>query len=201
MIVKIDGFFQIFTRKARNIMVIIGICGKKFSGKDTMADYLVSRYGFTKMTYADGLKKACRELFMFSEEQCSSPRLKEVTDPRWGISPRTAFQMVGTDWVRKQFRQDFWVQRMRFHLEEEIRKNPSVRIVISDVRFENEKDLLQEKNGFVCGVHRFSRHQDNHESETGTDGFFPTLFLLDNNGTVQEFYEKIDDYLMENIFV
>jgi hypothetical protein len=183
-------------------MILIGICGKKFSGKDTMADYLVSRYGFKKMAYADGLKKACRELFMFSEEQCSNPRLKEVTDPRWGISPRTAFQMVGTDWVRHQFRRDFWVQRMRVHLEEEIRKDPSVRIVVSDVRFENEKDLLQEKNGVVCGVHRSSnRHHDTHESETGTDSFFDTLFPLHNNGTVQEFYEKIDDYLMENIFV
>jgi hypothetical protein len=40
----------------RNILIFIskmifGICGFKSSGKDTIADYLVSRYGFKKLSF------------------------------------------------------------------------------------------------------------------------------------------------------
>jgi len=175
-------------------MILIGVCGKKYSGKDTMADYLVSRYGFQKRSFAGPLKDACRHLFHFSEAQCHDPRQKDVVDPRWNISPRQAFQMVGTDWVRRQFHRNFWVERMRFEL---MGFGPKDRVVLCDVRFENEKDLVLELGGSMWGIQRPSlRHRkDEHESEMSMDSFFASLPLLENNGSVQEFYSKIDAYI------
>jgi hypothetical protein len=176
-------------------MILLGLCGKKYSGKDTMADYLVEYHGFQKMSFAAPLKEACRHLFFFSEEQCHDPRRKDVVDRRWNISPRQAFQMVGTDWIRNQFHSHFWVERMRFELEE---CSPESRIVVSDVRFENEKDFVVELGGHVCGIHRPSlsaSRTDLHESEINMDSFFVNLPLLSNDSSLDDFYRKIDAYL------
>ena len=71
-------------------MVLIGIVGKKYSGKDTAADYLVANHNFTKMAFADPVKKVAKELFNFNDEQLYG-NLKEATDERWGISPQRSF--------------------------------------------------------------------------------------------------------------
>ncbi len=42
--------------------MIIGIFGKKGHGKDTIADYLVDNYNFHKLSYAEPIKKICREI-------------------------------------------------------------------------------------------------------------------------------------------
>ena len=74
-------------------MVLIGIIGKKYSGKDTAADYLVTNHNFTKMAFADPVKKITKELFNFNNEQLYG-NLKETVDERWGISPREAFRRL-----------------------------------------------------------------------------------------------------------
>jgi len=175
-------------------MILVGLCGKKFAGKDTMADYLVAHHGFYKKSFAGPLKEACRHLFLLSDNQCHNPRFKDVIDPRWNVSPRALFQIVGTDWVRNQFHTNFWVERMRHELAT---VPPGIRIVISDVRFENEKNLVLDYGGHVCGLERvpcFGR-KDAHESETNMDSFFDSLHVLHNNSSVEQFYKKIDTYL------
>jgi len=179
-------------------MILIGICGKKYAGKDTMADYLVQHYGFQKKSFAGPLKEACRHLFLFSDAQCHNPRYKDVVDPRWNLSPRQAFQLVGTDWVRNQFHKNFWVERMRYELDA---MDKNARIVIPDVRFENEKNVVLEWGGHVCGIDRAHGHpRDFHESETHMDSFFDSLYLLENKRSVDDFYQKIDTYLNNIVF-
>lgn len=50
--------------------MILAIGGKLESGKDTFADYLVKNYKFTKLAFADNLKRCCMEAFGLSYEQC-----------------------------------------------------------------------------------------------------------------------------------
>jgi hypothetical protein len=119
-----------------------------------------------------------------------------VVDPRWNLSPRGAFQMVGTDWIRQRFHEHFWVERMRFELMGCLDTN--TRIVISDVRFENEKDLVLELGGVVWGISRRSTRyhkEDRHESETNMDSFFASLPYIENDGGVDDLYTKTDTYL------
>ena len=44
-------------------MVLLGIMGKKGSGKDTVSDYLVSHYGYKKMAFADPIKQMAQIIF------------------------------------------------------------------------------------------------------------------------------------------
>lgn len=66
---------------------IIGVAGNAGSGKDTVADHLVKNHGFVKVALADPLKRICREVFNFSEEQLWGPSEKRnEPDKRY---PRT----------------------------------------------------------------------------------------------------------------
>lgn len=47
--------------------VLIGITGKKQNGKSTIAYYLQEYYGFTLVSFADSLKRACNDIFKFSD--------------------------------------------------------------------------------------------------------------------------------------
>jgi hypothetical protein len=82
---------------------IIAICGSKRSGKDVLAKYIVATRGFKKLSFAEPLKKAVRELFNFNDiqvgidEENAVGNEKEIIDERWGISPRKALQFFGTE--------------------------------------------------------------------------------------------------------
>ena len=79
--------------------MLIGICGRKRCGKDTVADYLVKNYNFVKYNFGDQVKLICKLMFDFSDEQINGD-LKDVVDPRWNIKPRDTFQVFGTDFAQ-----------------------------------------------------------------------------------------------------
>lgn len=56
--------------------LILGLSGLAGCGKDYTANVLVERYGFVKVAFADPLKRICREVFDFSEEQLWGPSQK-----------------------------------------------------------------------------------------------------------------------------
>ena len=49
--------------------MIIGIYGKKRSGKDTIANFLCEKYGFIKYGFGDPIKDIAKIMFGFTEEQ------------------------------------------------------------------------------------------------------------------------------------
>lgn len=63
---------------------IVGISGQMNSGKDTAADRLITKFGFTKVALADPIKRYALRVFHFSEEQLwgSSTKRNEL-DPRF----------------------------------------------------------------------------------------------------------------------
>ena len=67
--------------------MIVGICGRAGSGKDTVVDILVRDHGFVKIAIADPLKRVLKDVFDFSDEQLWGPsKLRDAPDPRY---PRT----------------------------------------------------------------------------------------------------------------
>jgi len=115
--------------------MIIGVAGNAGSGKDTVADHLVKHHGFVKVALADPLKRICREVFDFSEEQLWGPSEKrnepdkryprkldelsegiikglqvprEFTHPNAYLTPRHALQQLGTEWGRACY-ENVWV--------------------------------------------------------------------------------------------
>jgi hypothetical protein len=76
--------------------MIVGILGKKRSGKDTTGDYLVANKNFVKYSFANPIKRGAMELFGFTEDQVFGDAKDEI-DPTWGITPRLVLQIMGTE--------------------------------------------------------------------------------------------------------
>jgi hypothetical protein len=179
--------------------MIIGFFGQAESGKDTAADYLVSEFGYTKVAFADVMKRIARDVWDFSAEQLWGPQeLKNKPDPRFPLAdgscltPRRALQVLGTE-VGRNIYQDTWVDyAMRtaaallkggciYHASEGLIEAPtgsvySKGVVISDVRFMNEIKSIHRNHGYVVRLKRegktgiFAGGIKGHASETEMQG-------------------------------
>jgi hypothetical protein len=176
---------------------IIGIIGKKRHGKDTIADYLVSNYGYIKVSFADTLKDVCRIVFGFSDKQLYSDE-KEIIDDIWKILPRELFNFIGTDLMRNEFSkkfphigQDIWI----LSLLNKIKQNPDKKYVIPDIRFPNEYDNIKKLGGMFIKIHRPDiDDNNNYESEKYTD-ILEANFTIINNSTIDNIHKEIDNIL------
>lgn len=52
---------------------IIAISGKAGSGKDTVAEYLVEKHNFTKIAFADPIKRFAKDVFSFNVDELWGP--------------------------------------------------------------------------------------------------------------------------------
>lgn len=142
-------------------MIVVGLSGYAGAGKDAVADILVSDYGFTKMAFADPLKRMLRnldpiighDLYAGCCHECSD--VPEVTEVRfsdaakfgfgdqslkyspWAEEVRALWQKFGTEVFREED-EDYWVGRA----EKSLLETTAERIVFTDVRFENEAEWI-----------------------------------------------------------
>jgi len=168
--------------------IIVGIHGKARSGKSTLAAHLVSIWGFSEYFFAKPLKDALCALFGWDERHTEG-ELKEVEDPQWGLSPRQAMQIIGTDCYREMIDKDFWVKVAKRFMSEApyVDKN---KIVIADIRFENEARFVREEGGLIVHIHRDNRAQvAQHISESGI-GFLPDDLLINNDSDFENVYHQ-----------
>lgn len=177
-------------------MVVIAICGFRRNGKDTIADYIESKYKLKKIRIAGPLKEACKVIFDFSEEAIESDN-KELIDDRYGASPRQIMQFFGTEIMQyeinrviKGFDRDFWIRRTLMECQ-----NNNDKVVISDLRFLHEyKSLKNQYNDqlMVIRVERSHNLTDEHVSEQEFKKI-PVNFIIKNDDDKAKLYEKIDD--------
>jgi dephospho-CoA kinase len=181
-------------------MMIIGVVGHKFSGKDTFADYICLHNGFHKKAFASGLKKVCMAAFHLREDELNDPKKKETTNDFWGKSPRELMQIVGTDLFRNHFDKEIWTKNMYLELKESRCEN----IVVSDVRFENEMQFLLDygkKYGvpvFLVQIVRFEtgKNRDCHSSED-LSWAEKKMEVITNKESKEEFYQKIKGFMQK----
>ena len=181
---------------------IIGITGNKFTGKDTLGKYL-EKYNYKIMCFADPLKEVIRTIFDFNDEQLYG-ELKDTIDTYWNVKPRTIMQFIGTDLFRHQMcnvvpdiKTNIWIKVIKKRILDFWEKNPNQSIVLTDLRFPNEINMIKELNGCVIRIKRtIDKSEDDfvvvHESETYIDTC-QVDFEFDNNGTKEELYKQFDD--------
>lgn len=181
--------------------LIIGITGKKFNGKDTLGKYL-SKYGYKRLAFADPLKKVLNVIFQFNDDQLYGND-KETPDPYWKVSPRSVMQFVGTDLFRHQIKKilpnigdNIWIEVVKRQILEIWKINPKQKIVLTDLRFPNEINLIKELNGVIIRVKRNIDKSDEefivvHESETYIDKL-TVDYDFDNNGTKNDLFAQFD---------
>jgi hypothetical protein len=144
-------------------MFIVGFTGKAGSGKDTAGMALVRQLGFERFAFADPIKAGLNGMFDFNPSRWQDREWKEAPLPVLGISPRKLAQTLGTEWGR-ELDTDFWVKVT----ESLITQSMSNRVVITDVRFDNEALWIRKQGGWVIELIRDKAAAVNeHVSEAG----------------------------------
>jgi hypothetical protein len=185
--------------------MLIGIIGKKRSGKDTSGDYLVKEKNFIKYSFANPIKRGAMELFGFTEDQVFGDA-KDVIDPEWGVTPRVVLQIMGTEIFQydmprhipelQLIGRGFWVKRFK----QWYRENKNLNVVICDVRFQHEVDCILELGGTVWRVERPDLVSgDGHASEKEMDSIKDVTTIIQNDSTLNNLYNKIDLLVSDNV--
>lgn len=172
-------------------MVVIGVVGYKSAGKDTFAEYMQTKRVYVKYAFATPLKKACQTLFLLSEQQLHDPIEKEVIDSRWNLSPRQMFQFLGTDVMRNQIHSDFWLQ----HFLHWYQNHKEQDIIVTDVRFQNEVDIIKQCGGIIIRINR-QISQDDHVSERGISELHGIDYVIENTSSLEDYHHRIDDFFL-----
>jgi hypothetical protein len=143
--------------------LIIGLAGQARVGKDTFADHIVKNYRFIRVGLADPMKRFCREIFSFSDEQLyggmrdhgdiryqrnsrevgSDPELKIVMHDL--LTPRYALQTLGTEWGRNCY-EDVWIE-YGIRIAKELNQTGYCTYTEKEGLVEHEKD-----QGLIGGV-------------------------------------------------
>lgn len=88
--------------------MIIGIAGKKRSGKDTAAK-VFERLGFTHDSFAAPMKRFVQDIVGHELRDEDKEAPMEWLD---GMTPRRMWQTLGTEWGRMMVHPDLWVRSM-----------------------------------------------------------------------------------------
>lgn len=176
--------------------VVIGLTGQAGAGKDTIADYLVQSWGFSKVSFAGPLKDAVSSMFCITKAQMEDRKLKEQVIEQWGKSPRQLNQWLGTEIMRKQFDIDFFLKRMDISIGYEDL------VVVSDVRFDNEAEYIKKKwGGLIWHIEAPSRVQTEMATDAKThsteQGISRSLVdaSVDNDDDFQFTVQQVDNHL------
>lgn len=155
---------------------IIALSGKAGSGKDTVGDYLTTRYGFEKVSFAQYLKSIAKNQFGWDGKK----------DDRG----RELLQKLGH--VVREYDNMFWIRPVISY----IMGNPDKDIVVTDMRYYNELEAL---DGIKATLVRLERDEcykmgdmGRHESEVALDHCKQFHFTITNNGGFDELFKSVD---------
>jgi hypothetical protein len=174
---------------------IIGLGFKARSGKDTVAGILEKRFGFHRLAFADPLKAAARELFGLDLSQLHGER-KEVQDEFWGVTPRNLLQRLGTEAMRREFGDDFWIRAARRRIDTTTQNvGRPWAWVVTDVRFRNEAEAIKAWGGVVWRVDRPGAGANGgvarHPSETELEEWDGWDAIVENAGTLDDLEKRV----------
>jgi hypothetical protein len=187
-------------------MQVVGLAGRKGSGKSTVAQHLVDAHGFVELSFATPLKEAALVLDplipdyfetdsrplsdLLSSDLPSVRSMDELKrDKLWGYGLRSLLQKLG-DAMRH-------VDPYIFCLALEDRLEPllaaDARVVISDVRFPEEANRVR-MDGPVVYIDRPGHDDgDSHRSEHFDQSL--ALHTVVNDGSVEDLFAKVDNVL------
>ena len=157
--------------------MLLALTGDIGVGKTTVARYLETHYGFLHLAFADAPKKIAQEVFKLHTEEMEDRVLKETHLERYPFkTPREIVVDIAES--IKGIYPDIWarvVERKLF-----CRDN----VVISDLRFPVEFDMIKKHGGVVVEI---SKDIKTPKEEA--------RYHLVNNGTIDELHSMLDEFM------
>jgi len=179
---------------------VVGISGKKGSGKDTAGKALCEKLGFKEIKFATPLKLMLGALLWYRGadehliERMLDGDLKEVPSPLLnGRTPRYAMQTLGTEWGRNLIHEDLWIDTFQD------KAKTFDRVVNTDTRFPNEVGKIFDMDGIVIKVERdVLASGDEHPSEALVDTL-TVDHIVKNNTSIEDFQAEIAALVEEEL--
>lgn len=200
-------------------MKVVGFAGLAGSGKTTAAEALLNEaveqhLSAAKLSFAAALRQICAIAYPWVPREyfCGNKTQKETQIPGMpeGITGRKILQRIGTDAFRNIYDQT-WVRIIEYQIEDARQRGNMDLIVIDDVRFPNELEMLKRMGAVTLRCNReqpakppilWEDSEGNtvwvtpgiHESEA----HIPTLPVdidIDNNGTLDELRARVRSLL------
>lgn len=158
--------------------MLIAIAGPAGAGKDTLGALMARELGGRAciMKFAAPVKRLCGEIFGWDSHQMESQELKNVADPRWGLSPREVLQRFGTD-VCRSIHPNVWVEYAIRTAKQKVNHPEKVAIggswvnrvidhcIFTDCRFVNEAQAVIAEGGIVVWKQPSTPSKSQHPSE------------------------------------
>ena len=176
-------------------MIIIGISGKKGSGKDTFASLLANELLKVKLkAFADNLKKCCAIISNQHEWNFYSQDCKNKKAGFLSMTNRELMQKFGD--LTRQIDSDIWIK-----LALDINNVNTDVLIITDVRFKNEAKAIKDKGGILIRIESDRSETDSHISEIDLDSYNIFDFGIINNKdtSLENLKEKIKNNIIPKI--
>jgi hypothetical protein len=173
--------------------MIVGLAGKARSGKDTVAERLITHHGYVRRAFADPMRAALYALDPYVATRGGTYSLRSLVDRQgWDQAKalpdvRRLLQRFGTEVGRAQFGEDFWVDQAVRGVA------PGDLVAYTDVRFANEAAAVRDLGGIVVEVQRpgagLAGNVAAHASEHMD---FDADVVLVNDGTLEDLWRSVD---------
>lgn len=171
---------------SHNKLPMIGLAGRARVGKDTVAAILHEIANYRVASFAEPLRQFVCQITGIPRPELDD--VKEQVIPWLGKSPRQLLQTLGTEWGRAMVKDTIWIDVCMKQAEGQ-------RVVITDVRFDNEADAIRARGGVIIHVVRPDALQvASHASEAGVTRFDMDHVII-NDGTMKDLRRKVDDTL------
>jgi hypothetical protein len=182
--------------------IVLGVCGSKGAGKDTIANQLVERHGFTRVAFADALKEVALQTNPIVFAAGEYTRLVDVVNSqgwehaKYYADVRGYLQNLGMA-ARENISEDVWINTVLWRIMELTQEGRNV--VITDVRLTNEFNLIKDAlGGHILRVDRPGHApEDDHVTENEFKLWKVSLVWV-NRGT-PEHAAKCSDLIVKTL--
>lgn len=186
-------------------MKIIGITGNARSGKDTIADMIITEnINLFLKIHKDSFAKPIKDMACaFFNKDCESlETYKGNCEDLYGVNIRKLYQKLGA--TARELNEDIFVNLLDARLAL-FKNDPNALIIISDVRFENEAKYIKSfDDSLIIKVERPSLDKSNSIykdlSEQEIERIKPDFTII-NDGSIEDLRTQVIDFAFQyNIF-
>ena len=178
------------TPEPKRRTILIGFHGRKRSGKNTAADLLEKKYTVTQFAIADCLRRAAGVFFPTYLHSELHGEHKDAVGQH-GFSPRDVMITIGRA-MRERFGHDVFLRMHTDTLRASLTRDIDI-VAVTDVRKKPDAALVRRLGGYVVKITRKVADAvpvDDETEEPLPDEWID--FVLENNGTLTEFREKLE---------
>jgi hypothetical protein len=200
-----------------DLPLLIAVSGKLGSGKDYVIEHFILPWvtgSVSRMAFADQIK-----ITVASRDDSIS--LRQCLEGKKSLELRRKLQIVGTEEGRDLYGPNVWVNTLENWIRlRKIRGDKLDVVLITDCRFENEAQWIEQHSGLLIRVNAPQRNKQaleqeangsqeaynaiaNHSSETALDSY-PFKYVIDNDVEYESSSEDctrvcLSDYVSHNL--